>query len=70
MYYSKDEHSLWIGTINGVFVFDKLKKQAIPLDTEFDIQCINMIYNDRQETIHISVLTVTDYLFSKRRQEK
>lgn len=42
----KDEHSLWIGTINGVFVFDKLKKQAIPLDTEFDIQCINMIYND------------------------
>lgn len=42
----KDEHSLWIGTINGVFVFDKLKKQATPLDTEFDIQCINMIYND------------------------
>ena len=42
----KDDHSLWIGTINGVFVFDKLKKQAIPLDTEFDIQCINMIYND------------------------
>lgn len=42
----KDEHSLWIGTINGVFVFDKLKKQVIPLDTEFDIQCINMIYND------------------------
>lgn len=42
----KDEHSLWIGTINGVFVFDKFKKQATPLDTEFDIQCINMIYND------------------------
>lgn len=42
----KDEHSLWIGTINGVFVFDKLKSKATPLDTEFDIQCINMIYND------------------------
>lgn len=42
----KDEHSLWIGTINGVFIFDKQKNKVISSDTKFDIQCINMIYND------------------------
>lgn len=42
----KDEHSLWIGTINGVFVFDKLANKVTPFETNYDIQCINMIYND------------------------
>lgn len=42
----KDEHSLWIGTINNLFIFDKRSNKAIPFETNFDIQCINMIYND------------------------
>lgn len=42
----KDEHSLWVGTINGLFVFDKQKNKVMPFDTNFDIQCINMVYND------------------------
>lgn len=42
----KDKNSLWIGTINGAFIFDKRKNKVIPFDTEFDIRSINMIYND------------------------
>lgn len=40
----KDEHSLWIGTINGLYVFDKLKKQLSIYDKLSNTGCINTIY--------------------------
>lgn len=41
---AKDENTLWVGTINGIYIFDKQKKCMTPYDTDTEIGCINMIY--------------------------
>lgn len=49
---AKDENTLWVGTINGIYIFDKQKKCMTPYDTDTEIGCINMIYQtpDRRLT--------------------
>lgn len=48
----RDEQSLWIGTINGLYIFDKLKKEFITYDNLPNIGCVNCIYqtNDGSKT--------------------
>lgn len=41
---AKDENTLWVGTINGIYTFDKQKKCMTPYDTDTEVGCINMIY--------------------------
>lgn len=41
----KNENSLWIGTIHGLYVFDKKKKQLLPYEGKEEIGCVNAIYN-------------------------
>lgn len=40
----KDEHSLWIGTINGLYIFDKQKKRLAIYEKLSNAGCINTIY--------------------------
>lgn len=40
----KDENSLWIGTINGLYVFDKLKNQLSIYKKLPNTGCVNTIY--------------------------
>ena len=40
----KDIHSLWIGTINGLYVFDKQKNKLSTYDSLPNTGCINTIY--------------------------
>ncbi len=39
----KDSNTLWIGTINGVYMFDSKQKKTLPFESE--IGCVNMIYS-------------------------
>lgn len=38
-------HSLWIGTIHGLYVFDKKTKKLYPYKEKEEIGCVNAIYN-------------------------
>lgn len=44
----KDKASLWIGTSNGVYIFNKNLKQIDPFESKFDIGGINTIYTDKR----------------------
>lgn len=48
----RDANSLWVGTIHGLYVFDKKKKQLLPYHEKEEIGCVNAIYNttDLQKT--------------------
>lgn len=48
----KNQHSLWVGTIHGLYIFDKIKKQLLPYKEKEEFGCINAIYNtkDQQKT--------------------
>lgn len=48
----RDKTSLWVGTIHGLYIFDKVKKQLLPYKEKEDFGCINAIYNtiDQQKT--------------------
>lgn len=41
----RDSNSLWVGTIHGLYVFDKEKKQLSPYKGKEEIGCVNAIYN-------------------------
>lgn len=44
----RDSNSLWIGTSNGVYVFNKQQGKIDPFESKFDIGGINDIYTDKQ----------------------
>lgn len=48
----RDPNSLWVGTIHGLYVFDKKKKRLSPYKGKEEIGCVNAIYNtsDLQKT--------------------
>lgn len=48
----RDPSSLWVGTIHGLYVFDKKKKRLSPYKGKEEIGCVNAIYNtsDLQKT--------------------
>lgn len=48
----RDANSLWVGTIHGLYVFDKKKKQLLPYQEKEEIGCVNAIYStsDLQKT--------------------
>lgn len=41
---NKDTHTLWIGTINGLYQFDKLRQKLKAVDLGSELGCINTIY--------------------------
>lgn len=41
----RDSNSLWVGTIHGLYMFDKEKKQLSPYKGKEEIGCVNAIYN-------------------------
>lgn len=41
----RNENSFWVGTIQGLYVFDKTKRQLYPYMEKEDFGCINAIYN-------------------------
>jgi ligand-binding sensor domain-containing protein len=50
---SKNEEELWIGTINGVYLFNKKKKQVKPVSLSSDIGNVNTIYKDGEYLTYI-----------------
>lgn len=50
---SKNEEELWIGTINGVYLFNKKKKQVEPVSFSSDIGNVNTIYQDGEYLTYI-----------------
>lgn len=47
----KDPHTLWIGTINGLYQFDKLREEFKVVNLDSQLCCINTIYqNDKHVT--------------------
>lgn len=48
----RDAHSLWIGTINGIYIFDKTTQEFRPLENE-QMGCINVIYTDSVQNTYI-----------------
>lgn len=50
---SKDKDELWIGTINGLYIFNKKQKQVLPANLSSDIGNINTIYQDSTLTTYI-----------------
>ncbi|WP_455673262.1 ligand-binding sensor domain-containing protein, partial [Phocaeicola sp.] len=50
---SKDAHNLWIGTINGLYCFDKRNKTLKPVNLSSEIGCINTIYQDSSKITYI-----------------
>lgn len=50
---SKDENNLWIGTINGLYHFNKQNKTMKPINLSSEIGCINTIYQDSNKVTYI-----------------
>lgn len=49
---SKDAHNLWIGTINGLYQFNKLNQELKAVNLHSELGCINIIYqNNKNATI-------------------
>lgn len=45
----RDSNSLWIGTINGLYLFDKRSNQLLPYKVDTNFGCINMAYTRPEE---------------------
>lgn len=45
----KDSSTLWIGTINGIYMFDIKQKKTLPFESE--IGCVNMIYSPKDSPV-------------------
>lgn len=43
---NKDQYNLWIGTINGLYQFNKSTQTLKPVNLDSQIGCINTIYQD------------------------
>lgn len=43
---NKDQYNLWIGTINGLYQFNKRNQTLKPVNLDSEIGCINTIYQD------------------------
>lgn len=61
---AKDENTLWVGTINGIYIFDKQKKCMTPYYTDTEIGCINMIYQTPDRSLTYFGTYGMDYLSS------
>lgn len=58
----RNENSFWVGTIQGLYVFDKPKQQLYPYMEKEDFGCINAIYNTPDLKKRMSAPTVTGCL--------
>lgn len=45
----RDNLSLWIGTIHGMYLFDKAKNELLPYKTDINFGCINTVYTQAKE---------------------
>ncbi len=50
---SKDKDELWIGTINGLYKFNKKQKKVMQVNLSSDIGNINTIYQDSDQVTYI-----------------
>lgn len=50
---SKDVHNLWIGTINGLYLFDKLNQELKAVNLHSELSCINIIYQNKKNITFI-----------------
>lgn len=48
----RNVHSFWVGTIHGLYIFDKKQKKLLPYKENEEIGCVNTIYNttDQRKT--------------------
>lgn len=48
----RNEDSFWVGTIHGLYIFDKKQKRLLPYKGKEEIGCVNTIYNtsDQRKT--------------------
>ena len=50
---AKNENELWIGTINGLYEFNKQQKKIVPMNLSSDIGNVNSIYQDSNQITYI-----------------
>ena len=46
---NKDAHNLWIGTINGLYQFNKVNQELKAVNLDSELGCINTIYQSKKE---------------------
>lgn len=45
---NKDAHNLWIGTINGLYQFNKVNQELKAVNLDSELGCINTIYQSKK----------------------
>lgn len=64
----RDEHSLWIGTINGVYIFDKRNQNFRPLEND-QMGCVNVVYTDSAQNTYIGTYGNGLFVLPKNKTE-
>lgn len=52
-YINKDAHNLWIGTINGLYQFNKVNQELKAVNLDSELGCINTIYQSKKNITFI-----------------
>lgn len=50
---NKDAHNLWIGTINGLYQFNKVNQELKAVNLDSELGCINTIYQNKKNITFI-----------------
>lgn len=50
---NKDAHNLWIGTINGLYQFNKVNQELKAVNLDSELGCINTIYQSKKNITFI-----------------
>ena len=48
---NKDAHNLWIGTINGLYQFNKVNQELKAVNLDSELGCINTIYQNKRTSL-------------------
>lgn len=48
---NKDAHNLWIGTINGLYQFNKVNQELKAVNLDSELGCINTIYQSKRTSL-------------------
>lgn len=55
---NKDAHNLWIGTINGLYQFNKVNQELKAVNLDSELGCINTIYQSKKNITFIGTQPV------------
>ena len=59
---NKDAHNLWIGTINGLYQFNKVNQELKAVNLDSELGCINTIYQSKEEFYKLKYCSTVVYM--------